>query len=243
MIRSGNGDLYREVPLNQSSRQAVADWLSERRPTGSGRCLSGLRAGGRRPDQSIWSCARSRPEPNSSSPRTRSGTPASRTSSAQATTSSWLRNSPATDGLRPHSATAFPRQQTGKLQRTRSRSRTDGDRLALNPAPIFPDPHPARPRRAPRRRRADHDQRDRAPLPLAHQHIHLYGHYPFNLATRPGPPTAQEPRRADFYDNAAEDAEPRLTLSVKIRTVTNFGSMASRAAACRRDRAPRAPRW
>ncbi|MGO9788646.1 MAG: tyrosine-type recombinase/integrase [Solirubrobacteraceae bacterium] len=30
VIRSGKGDLYREVPLNPSCRQALADWLSER---------------------------------------------------------------------------------------------------------------------------------------------------------------------------------------------------------------------
>jgi site-specific recombinase XerC len=30
MIRSGKGDLYREVPLNPSSRRALADWLRER---------------------------------------------------------------------------------------------------------------------------------------------------------------------------------------------------------------------
>ena len=65
VIRSGKGDLYREVPLNPSSRQAVADWLgSEPRPTGSGRCSSGLRVYGCRPEQSIWSCAASRREQN-----------------------------------------------------------------------------------------------------------------------------------------------------------------------------------
>jgi site-specific recombinase XerC len=65
VIRSGKGDLYREVPLNPSSRQAVADCSgSEPRPTGSGRCSSGLRGGGCRPEQSIWSCAASRRERN-----------------------------------------------------------------------------------------------------------------------------------------------------------------------------------
>jgi hypothetical protein len=46
--------------------------------------------------------------------------------------------------------------------------------------------------------------------PLAHEHIHLYGHYPFDLATRPRwPPATQSPRRA--RRSRAEDTEPRLT--------------------------------
>ena len=46
--------------------------------------------------------------------------------------------------------------------------------------------------------------------PLAHQHIHLYGHYPFDLATRPG---GHRPLRPPERHRPAEppDAEPRLT--------------------------------
>ena len=39
VIRSGKGDLYREVPLNPSSRQAVADWLRERAAADGERAL------------------------------------------------------------------------------------------------------------------------------------------------------------------------------------------------------------
>ena len=39
VIRSGKGDLYREVPLNPSCRQAVADWLRERAVTDGERAL------------------------------------------------------------------------------------------------------------------------------------------------------------------------------------------------------------
>jgi site-specific recombinase XerC len=39
VIRSGKGDLYREVPLNPSSRQAVADWLRERATADGERAL------------------------------------------------------------------------------------------------------------------------------------------------------------------------------------------------------------
>ena len=66
--------------------------------------------------------------------------------------------------------------------------------------------------------------------PLAHQHIHLYGHYPFDLATRPD---GHRPLRTPAAPAAPapNDAEPRLTLSVKIRTVTNFGSQGRRLSA------------
>jgi TnpA family transposase len=49
--------------------------------------------------------------------------------------------------------------------------------------------------------------------PLAHQHIHLYGHYPFDLASRPD---GHRPLRAAAIpaDASTEDAEPRLTLNV-----------------------------
>ena len=49
--------------------------------------------------------------------------------------------------------------------------------------------------------------------PLAHQHIHLYGHYPFDLASRPD---GHRPLRtpAATAAPARNDAEPRLTLSV-----------------------------
>ena len=39
VIRSGKGDLYREVPLNPSSRQALADWLRERTAADEERAL------------------------------------------------------------------------------------------------------------------------------------------------------------------------------------------------------------
>lgn len=39
VIRSGKGDLYREVPLNPSCRQALADWLRERAAADEERAL------------------------------------------------------------------------------------------------------------------------------------------------------------------------------------------------------------
>ena len=39
VIRSGKGDIYREVPLNPSSRQALADWLRERTAADEERAL------------------------------------------------------------------------------------------------------------------------------------------------------------------------------------------------------------
>ncbi len=49
--------------------------------------------------------------------------------------------------------------------------------------------------------------------PLAHQHIHLYGHYPFDLTSRPD---GHRPLRtpADSLAAGPKDAEPRLTLNV-----------------------------
>jgi hypothetical protein len=73
------------------------------------------------------------------------------------------------------------------------------------------------------RRRADHQQRDRA---------HLAARAPAHPSLRPVPLRPRQPtyrlpatQNADGSHSAsANDAEPRLTLSVKIRTVTNFGS-------------------
>ena len=76
VVKSGKGDLYREVPLNPPCRNALTKWLGERdaAATESGRCSSDPRADGCRPEQSIWSCVTSQPEPNSRCPRTPSGT-------------------------------------------------------------------------------------------------------------------------------------------------------------------------
>jgi TnpA family transposase len=82
--------------------------------------------------------------------------------------------------------------------------------------------HRPRPRRAPSQRGAHHHQRDRAHLPAgAPAHPPLR---PLPLRARQptrGPPTSQNADRS--VRTRAHDAEPRLTLSVKIRAVTNEG--------------------
>src|SRR3954447_8832424 len=55
--------------------------------------------------------------------------------------------------------------------------------------------------------------------PLAHQHVHLYGYYPFDLAARPAAPGLSGPRRA--RRSSAEDTEPRLTHTGQNRAVAN----------------------
>ena len=65
VIRSGKGDLYREVPLNPSCRHALTAWLRERAAVdGSRPSLPVPRADGCRPERSISSCVASPPEQN-----------------------------------------------------------------------------------------------------------------------------------------------------------------------------------
>ena len=63
IVRSGKGDVYREIPLNPSCRKALEHWLKER-------CAADGCPRGR----STWSCAVSQLERSCSCRRTSSGT-------------------------------------------------------------------------------------------------------------------------------------------------------------------------
>jgi site-specific recombinase XerC len=63
IVRSGKGDLYREVPLNRSCRQGLTDWLRERAGVESDRALFVGRASASRRARSTSSCVPSRREP------------------------------------------------------------------------------------------------------------------------------------------------------------------------------------
>jgi site-specific recombinase XerC len=141
VIRSGKGDLYREVPLNPSCRHALTDWLRDRAAADGERALftgpQGRRLSARAVDLVVRNVA-AQAELKLSAHTLRHTCVTNLVRSGNDLVLVAELAGHRRLELRPRGDTAFPRQPTGKPRWTLSRSRIDGRALSANSCSVPP---------------------------------------------------------------------------------------------------------